>query len=46
MKKSVENRKARAVDNDMYTRNYRREMIAVFLNRSFDALLPAGAPPD
>lgn len=39
-------KKARAVDNDMYTRNYRREMIAVFLNRSFDALLPAGAPPD
>lgn len=34
-------KKARAVDNDMFTRNYRREMVAVFLNKSLDALLPA-----
>ncbi|MDP6909283.1 MAG: FAD binding domain-containing protein [Flavobacteriales bacterium] len=29
---------ARTIDNDMYTRNYRREMVRVFLNRSFDKL--------
>lgn len=29
---------ARAVDNDMYSRKYRREMISVFLNRSFEKL--------
>jgi CO/xanthine dehydrogenase FAD-binding subunit len=31
-------KKARAIDNDMYSRKYRREMISVFLNRSFKAL--------
>ena len=29
---------SRAVDNDMYSRKYRREMIGVYLNRSFDKL--------
>ena len=29
---------ARAVDNDMYSRKYRREMISVYLNRSFKKL--------
>lgn len=29
---------ARAIDNDMYSRKYRREMISVFLNRSFETL--------
>ena len=29
---------ARAIDNDMYSRKYRREMIAVYLNRSFKIL--------
>ncbi len=29
---------SRAVDNDMYSRKYRREMIKVYLNRSFDLL--------
>lgn len=29
---------ARAVDNDMYSRKYRREMIGVYLNRSFKKL--------
>lgn len=29
---------SRAVDNDMYSRKYRREMIAVYLKRSFDKL--------
>ncbi|KAA3652957.1 MAG: hypothetical protein DWP98_00610 [Bacteroidetes bacterium] len=29
---------SRAVDNDMYSRKYRREMISVFLNRSFNKL--------
>lgn len=29
---------ARAVDNDMYSRKYRREMIAVYLKRSFSNL--------
>jgi len=31
---------ARAIDNDMYTRKYRREMIRVYLNRSFEKLIP------
>lgn len=30
----------RAVDNDMYSRKYRREMISVYLNRSFSLLNP------
>ncbi len=29
---------SRAVDNDMYSRKYRREMISVYLNRSFKKL--------
>jgi 4-hydroxybenzoyl-CoA reductase subunit beta len=29
---------ARAIENDMYSRKYRREMIAVYLNRSFKSL--------
>ncbi len=29
---------ARAIDNDMYSRKYRREMITVYLNRSFKKL--------
>jgi len=29
---------ARAIDNDMYSRKYRREMISVYLNRSFEKL--------
>ncbi len=29
---------ARAIDNDMYSRKYRREMISVYLNRSFKKL--------
>ncbi len=29
---------ARAIDNDMYSRKYRREMISVFLKRSFEKL--------
>ena len=29
---------ARAVDNDMYSRKYRREMISVYLKRSFEKL--------
>jgi 4-hydroxybenzoyl-CoA reductase subunit beta len=29
---------ARAIDNDMYSRKYRKEMIAVYLNRSFKKL--------
>lgn len=29
---------ARAVNNDMYTRNYRRQMIEVYLTKSFDEL--------
>jgi len=28
-------KKSRAIDNDMFSRKYRREMIAVYLNRSF-----------
>lgn len=31
---------ARAIDNDMYSRKYRKEMIRVYLKKSFDALLP------
>lgn len=31
---------ARAVDNDMYSRKYRREMIGVYLDRSFKQLIP------
>lgn len=29
---------ARAIENDMYSRKYRREMISVYLNRSFEKL--------
>ncbi len=29
---------SRAVDNDMYSRKYRREMISVYLNKSFEKL--------
>jgi len=29
---------SRAIDNDMYSRKYRREMIGVYLNRSFEEL--------
>ena len=36
IKKAVKG--ARAVDNDMYSRKYRREMIPVFLNRSLNSL--------
>ncbi len=36
IKKAVKG--ARAVDNDMYSRKYRREMITVFLNQSFEEL--------
>jgi len=36
IKKSVKG--SRAVDNDMYSRKYRREMIRVYLNRSFKKL--------
>lgn len=32
-------KKARIVDNDVFSRKYRREMIKVFLRRSFDELL-------
>lgn len=31
-------KKARIVDNDVYSREYRKEMISVYLNRSFDEL--------
>jgi len=31
-------RGARAIENDMYSRKYRREMIGVYLNRSFKSL--------
>ncbi len=31
-------KKPRIVDNDVYSRNYRKEMIAVFLERSFEEL--------
>lgn len=36
IKKAVKG--ARAIENDMYSRKYRREMISVFLNRSFKTL--------
>jgi len=36
IKKSVKG--GRAVDNDMYSRKYRREMIVVYLNRGFEKL--------
>jgi len=36
IKKAVKG--SRAIDNDMYSRKYRREMIAVYLQRSFDKL--------
>lgn len=36
IKKAVKS--ARAVDNDMYSRKYRREMISVYLKRSFERL--------
>jgi CO/xanthine dehydrogenase FAD-binding subunit len=32
-------KRSRAINNEMYSRNYRREMIAVFLKRSFEKLL-------
>ncbi len=31
-------KKARIVDNDVYSRKYRKEMISVYLNRSFEEL--------
>lgn len=31
-------KKSRAIDNEMFSRNYRREMIRVYLGRSFDKL--------
>lgn len=31
--------KSRAIDNEMFSRNYRREMIAVFLKRSFSKII-------
>ena len=37
IKKAVKG--ARAVDNDMYSRKYRREMIRVYLERSFEELM-------
>ena len=36
IKKSIKG--GRAVDNDMYSRKYRREMIRVYLNRSFEKI--------
>lgn len=36
IKKAI--KKARAIENDMYSRKYRREMIGVYLNRSFKTL--------
>ncbi|MCP4458341.1 MAG: hypothetical protein GY816_10020 [Cytophagales bacterium] len=36
IKKAVKG--ARAIDNDMYSRKYRREMIGIFLKRSFEKL--------
>lgn len=36
IKKAIKN--ARAIDNDMYSRKYRREMIGVYLRRSFEEL--------
>ena len=32
-------KKARIVDNDVYSREYRKEMISVYLNRSFEELV-------
>lgn len=32
-------KRSRAINNEMYTRNYRREMIGVYLERSFEELL-------
>ena len=32
-------KKARVIDNDVYTRKYRREMVRVYLRRSFEELL-------
>ena len=32
-------KRSRAIDNEMFSRNYRREMIRVFLRRSFDELI-------
>ncbi len=32
-------RNSRAIDNEIFSRNYRREMIAVFLRKSFKAIL-------
>lgn len=37
IKKALKN--ARAIDNDMYSRNYRREMIQTHLRKSFEKLL-------
>ncbi|HEY6061985.1 MAG TPA: FAD binding domain-containing protein [Chitinophagaceae bacterium] len=31
-------KKSRAIDNEMFSRNYRREMIRVFINRSLDEI--------
>ncbi len=31
-------KRSRAIDNEMFSRNYRREMIAVFLSKSFDQI--------
>ncbi len=36
IKKAVKG--ARAIENDMYSRKYRREMISVYINRSFEKL--------
>lgn len=32
-------KKSRAIDNEIFSRNYRREMVKVFLRRSFDELI-------
>jgi 4-hydroxybenzoyl-CoA reductase subunit beta len=32
-------KRSRAIDNEMFSRNYRREMIRVFLRKSFDELI-------
>jgi hypothetical protein len=31
-------KKSRAIDNEMFSRNYRREMIRVFLRRGFEVI--------
>jgi CO/xanthine dehydrogenase FAD-binding subunit len=36
IKKAI--KRARAIENDMYSRKYSREMISVYLNRSFKTL--------